>query len=603
MGRIVSKEPVIRANPFSANSCTLDRSRVIAMEDRLAQLEDALAQTSLAVAGPSNAAITSHHERRIAQLEAQLQAIQHATSAGFGLPVNQQPSLPPGFPSLGRNLHCSGREPQLIADGHREKRQRSAEPEAGDFIDRGLVSEEEARTCFEAYFLGYGNQPSGPGPAISLPFAATRSRSPLLLAVITAIGARSRSRFDTFQAALSAALLEVPAPGRDVLAGELELKALVLLGVYTGNPKVLHQAAMMCYMFDLPNALIKVGQMTSAQKASLEGQRLIVQGRTFLVCWTATHFYTTAQSEFPQQNAFNISADLIHYQLDVLEQSEFPLLPADRMLRVNIEECLILREVFEQIGPAIRIQPVTCAVVLETVDSAITRLREWSRKWADAMSLVTTWGDAENVKAAIPLHHAVLNVCYYLFGRNSSWDKMERNPRNRELARLGREAALAMMRWGVESRIWLPHSMIAVYHTFINIPTSLTVLFNVSRMFPGDLPLKTVRTLLHRVLEQSNAALNAGVAPAHELERARDTKLQVLEFDRWAFELGEEEGGEAAGAAAGTGEAENGGEENGAAKGAGGEDESLGEDMSANLGALKLDLALWGSMLVEAPEL
>ena len=460
------------------------------------------------------------------------------------------------------------------------------------------MTEEEARSCFEAYFLGYGNQPSGPGPAISLPFAATRSRSPLLLAVITAIGARSRSRYDTFQAALSAALLEVPAPGRDVLGGELELKALVLLGVYTGNPKVLHQAAMMCYNCDLPNALLKLGQLSQQDKASVAGQRLVVQGRTFLTCWTALHFYTTAQSEFPQHNGFNVSADVIHYQLDILEQSEFRLLPADRMLRVNIEECLILKEVFDHIGPSLRIEPVKCAFVLETVDSAITRLREWSRKWADAMSLVTTWGDADNVKAAIPLHHAVLNVMYYLFGRGSSWDRMERNPRNRELARLGREAALAMLRWGVESRIWLPHSMIAIYHTFINIPTALTVLFNVSRLFPADSPLKTVRTLLHRVLEQSNAAIAAGVAPPHELARARDTKLQVLEFDRWAFELGEEEGGAEVAA-----EVANRGEEGGSAvKPEAAEDESLGEDMSANLGALKLDLALWGSMLVEAPE-
>lgn len=401
----------------------------------------------------------------------------------------------------------------------------------------------------------------------------------------------------------------MPAPGRDVAAGELELKALVLMAVYTGDPKVLHQATMMCHHLGLQDALLQVGQMSAEERATPHAQRLVVQGRTFLTCWVATHFYTISQSEFCQQNGFTVSTEVVRHQLDVLEQSEFKLLPCDHMLRVNIEENFILRDVYEQIGPSLRIRPIEFDEVCDGVEAAVVLLRRWAEKWSDAMTLVTTWGDGDNVKAAIPLHHALLNVSAYLFGRNARWDKLQPDARTRELARLGREAALAMLRWGVESRIWLPHSMIAVYHTFINIPTSLTVLSNVSRLFPADSPLRTIRTLLHRVLEQSNACIAAGVAPQHEMERARETKLQVLEFDRWAFEQGEDEAdvGSASGADK---EAESNGSAGGGA-GAGGaegarsrqaEEESIVEDMSANLGALKLDLALWGSMLMEGPD-
>lgn len=113
------------------------------MEERLAQLEESLAQTAQAVAGPS---IVTQHERRIAQLEGQLQAIQMASGMSYGVPAAQQ-CLPPGFPSLGRGV---GRDAPPMVDAHREKRARSGDDVEGDFIARGLVTEEEARTCFEA---------------------------------------------------------------------------------------------------------------------------------------------------------------------------------------------------------------------------------------------------------------------------------------------------------------------------------------------------------------------------------------------------------------------------------------------------------------------
>lgn len=133
-----------QANAVTNHILPCPTRRIYTLEDRLAQLEESLAATSQAVAGPSHP-VASHHERRIAQLEAQLQQLQLATGvSGFGHTIGQQP-LPPGFPSLGRGV----REQMVGIDGHREKRQR-ADDDVGDFIDRGLVSEEEARTCFDA---------------------------------------------------------------------------------------------------------------------------------------------------------------------------------------------------------------------------------------------------------------------------------------------------------------------------------------------------------------------------------------------------------------------------------------------------------------------
>lgn len=42
-------------------------------------------------------------------------------------------------------------------------------------------------------------------------------------------------------------------------------------------------------------------------------------------------------------------------------------------------------------------------------------------------------------------------------------DSARAYPKMREFARMGTAAAIGMLKWGVESRIWLPNSMAAQY--------------------------------------------------------------------------------------------------------------------------------------------
>lgn len=51
----------------------------------------------------------------------------------------------------------------------------------------------------------------------------------------------------------------------------------------------------------------------------------------------------------------------------------------------------------------------------------------------------------------------------YIFRDMVIDDRARTYPKMREFARMGTESALVILRWGVESRIWLPHSMVAQY--------------------------------------------------------------------------------------------------------------------------------------------
>ncbi|GAA5955979.1 hypothetical protein JCM10213_006525, partial [Rhodosporidiobolus nylandii] len=381
-------------------------SRFNTVEQRISTLEET-SSSSLSLVRQQqqqsiSPALISDHERRIAQLEAQLYALQLATarqasqvqippvysspSGGHGpQALEQSGSAGAGYaaaaafaapypPSSATSVGAAGHfvsdvpsgsgsgagikhDPEGVDgpagfDAHREKRWKGdpllATPASGasasfepDFIARGVVSEEEAQMCFESYHLTFAHAPtSAAPPQTHLPFDETRRRSPLFLATVISIGARSLSRFDTFHATYREAMrlahltflpyadggedlsqLEpdsppgpaglgnggasyipfVPfgAPGSDAADAPkprlrtLSLKALMLLGLYHAMPELLVHVWMLGYRFVLPTALLEFDELSEEEKASKVGRTLLNRGRVFLVgyLWLALCVY------------------------------------------------------------------------------------------------------------------------------------------------------------------------------------------------------------------------------------------------------------------------------------------------------------------------
>lgn len=184
---------------------------------------------------------------------------------------------------------------------------------ASDFISRGLVTEEEASLCFESYFLTFAHPSATPSnmqdPSelldhdnvkplngiqrpIRLPFNATRARSPLLLATLISIGARSLNRFETYKTTLAEAIrlchgTFLTSPGTEPTS--LDLKGIMLLSLYNGMPDLMSHGITLSWKFGMPTALLEYERLSEDDRKGKKGLVLLRRGRTFFVSflWTS----------------------------------------------------------------------------------------------------------------------------------------------------------------------------------------------------------------------------------------------------------------------------------------------------------------------------
>lgn len=143
------------------------------------------------------------------------------------------------------------------------------------------------------YFLTFAATTPHPDQK-TLTFAETRSRSPLYLATIVSIGARSLSRVETFHVALREALyiaseMFMPDDDGSKLITTLTLKALSLLGLYYSLPHHLLASGMMGYKIGLRTALDEFDELSQDDKLGKVGRILIGKGRMMFVAylWSA----------------------------------------------------------------------------------------------------------------------------------------------------------------------------------------------------------------------------------------------------------------------------------------------------------------------------
>ncbi|KAI5474294.1 Zn(2)-C6 fungal-type transcription factor [Pseudohyphozyma bogoriensis] len=246
---------------------------------------------------------------------------------------------------------------------------------------------------------------------------------------------------------------------------------------------------------------------------------------------TAFESYTYVKH---QHGGYAIPAEVVRHQMETLENSDACRQPTDRVLRVSLEQCFVSERVFKKLGPGMTVAKRPLEEVAEIVKGAIEELLDWSKKWLDVMELLTLWGDNPDLKAAVPFHHARLNLLMYIFKEIS--DESARNlPNIAEFSRMARDSSLIILQWGVESSIWAPSSMFASYLHYANIPTALQALYTATRLFPSNANFSLIRRLLHRVLKSCESVISNSTSD-RELARARATKELVVEFDRYAFE-------------------------------------------------------------------
>ncbi|KAM0790476.1 hypothetical protein ACM66B_003352 [Microbotryomycetes sp. NB124-2] len=600
--------------------------RFAVVEDRISRLEEKQVPTSSSTVIASNGGFITDHERRIAALEAQVYALQVSVTevqnqnqqlVAAQANLHQQPQALPQYYTQTFDQYATavdaktamppvnttpfdscyainGVKPDTCSFEHRDKRQRTAN--SGDFIARGLVSEEEAMLCFESYFVTFphpsgdnangcnvGGKPRTDRP-IRLPFRETRQRSSLLLATLVSIGARSLSRFSTYKTTLNEAIdlchdTILCDPGNEPTS--LDLKGMMLLSLYNGMPDLMGHGIALSYKFGMPTALLEFEALSEEEKQSQKGQVLVRRGRAFLIAFLWTSFYSYCRG---LHGAYHIPADVIRHQLDLLEGSAYAQQPFDRGIRVNVEECLILREVFNKIGPGMRAARPSYDELYDIVEQGIQALIDWDKRWLDMMEMVTQWGDSRELKTAVPFHHGRQSLLMYIFRNMVIDDRARSYPRMRDFARRGSESALVIMRWGIESRIWLPHSMVAQYLHHVNIPTAINLLYTTTRLFPEDANFPVIRKLLQRCLKQCDMCISGNNGTQREVERAIETRNIVLEFDRFAFEVGS------------TFEDKSGVDT--LSDSVHSNDSSLfGEEVTASLKAMSLELNLWGGIL------
>lgn len=128
------------------------------------------------------------------------------------------------------------------------------------------------------------------------------------------------------------------------------------------------------------------------------------------------------------------------------------------------------------------------------------------------------------------------------------------------------------------------------YVLHINLPTSIFLLNACAHLYPEDIDFAALRPLLHRLAKQCDVTIShAGTTP-REIARAKRTKMEVLQLDRFAFE---QAGDDFTAALAPPFSAPGAGAPLGGGGGGDGDDAGLfGHEITASLESLRLELNL-----------
>lgn len=209
-----------------------------------------------------------------------------------------------------------------------------------------------------------------------------------------------------------------------------------------------------------------------------------------------------------QHGSFDQPMDVLRSHLETIRRSVYAEMPTDHVLRVCVSlssfppsrlEALRLTPFFSpppavtsrsassSSTPSSRSDPV-CelsnsrrTITKRSTASSVSRSSDWSNgtgpgtsTWTSSRSGETvksvrssffsylsplqklTFLSLDTVKSQVPFAHGRMALALYIFRDIPAADIDRNDPRVREFARMGVESSLVILRWGVESRIWMP---------------------------------------------------------------------------------------------------------------------------------------------------
>lgn len=311
-----------------------------------------------------------------------------------------------------------------------------------------------------------------------------------------------------------------------------------------------------------------------------------------LTLLTVRYRYTFNLSRPP---LFPWSAEVLLEQARVLRESPFSEPTLDLLINAHIEMASYSYKAFAQLGDGIRISNPTADETIDLVESLATEAREWAENNRDKQQLLNGWGDEDQIRQVIPYHHIRLNLVFYSVKAIEQGTPIADIAKAREHVRLGIESALLILRFGTESRLWLPHSSSAQYYRAWKIPETLRILFRCVRLMPEETHFDTIRGVLERFAAHLDRSMTP-LSTAHEVRGAHEMRVLVQEFRGWLDEEEKRGGGgprwdksrERSREGTGTGE-------EGEREGEVWDDDSL----EKSLALLRLDTALFGCVFLE----
>ncbi|KAM0786579.1 hypothetical protein ACM66B_002035 [Microbotryomycetes sp. NB124-2] len=413
------------------------------------------------------------------------------------------------------------------------KRPKTEEADAmRDMIGRGLIAEDEAILCFDAYLATLNTPRDNRIPEVPLSFEDIRTRSSFLLSVLISIGARAIAHTDSHRTAvvesvrLTQESLLLPTPSI------LVIKALVFFSLYNGTSRYCGMVATTIDKLGLPPALFKLRDLADSERRSDKARELALHGRIFLTTWVWSCLYTVCAWAAPVQP---YPLDAITEQIDILRTSDHTETTLDALLQTHIESAMFACRAWNELGPGMVAKKQTLSDKVKVVDKLVKDMSDWMERRQDMQELFNGWGDHSTIRKSTPYHHNRLIFDGYVLQKLEEADKNEITDDVRAYIRAAVETLFYCIKFGTETRMWLHHATAAHYWAQVKVPAALRFLFTCLRVVPDEICSRRVLDMLEGMERYLDRVNTPTITP---LEIATAATLRVLIGEMREFVVG-----------------------------------------------------------------
>ncbi|KAK4046797.1 hypothetical protein OIV83_005792 [Microbotryomycetes sp. JL201] len=414
------------------------------------------------------------------------------------------------------------------------KRPKTEEADATrDMIGRGLITEEEALLCFDAYMATLNTPRDARVPEVQLSFEDIRTRSSFLLSVLISVGARAIAHSDSHRTAvvesvrLTQESLLLPSPS------VLVVKALVMFSLYNGVSRYCGTVATTVDKLGLPQALLTLRDLPESERHSDKARQLALNGRIFLTTWAWSSLYTVCAWSAPVQP---YPMEVITEQIDILRNSDYTETTLDALLQTHIESALFAHRAWNELGPGMTTKKQTLSDKVVIVDRLVKDMSDWMERRQDMQELFNGWGDHSKIRKSTPYHHNRLIFDGYVLQKLEEADSSEITVDVRVFIRAAVETLFYCIKFGTETRMWLHHATAAHYWAQIKVPAALRFLFICLRVVPDEICPRRVLDMLDG-MERYLDRVNTPTITPLEIATAATLRVVIGEMREYTSEL------------------------------------------------------------------